>query len=124
MPPVKKVVTVSNSISSVVEYTLRIPKVTADLSESIVSCSVVEFFNSHRIQWRTSAHLTVIDPVTEVSTSGSEFAAFVVIILPVIVVIVFLVRKYRQRCVLNQNGGKCSQYMDSQFLMGVYIHDR
>ncbi|XP_064382658.1 uncharacterized protein LOC135331440 isoform X3 [Halichondria panicea] len=104
MPPVKKVVTVSNSISSVVEYTLRIPKVTADLSGSIVSCSVVEFLNNDRLQWRTSAHLTVIDPVTEVSTSGSKFAAFVVIILPVIVVVVFLVQKCRQRRVLNQNG--------------------
>ncbi|XP_064382661.1 uncharacterized protein LOC135331441 isoform X2 [Halichondria panicea] len=118
MPPVKKAVIKINSISSVVEYTLRIPKVNADLSGSIVSCSVVTFF-TNRLQWRTSAYLTVIesanitvtessqvtvtDSVTEVSTSGSEFAAFVVIILPVIVVIVFLVRKYRQRRVLNQN---------------------
>ena len=64
MPPVKKAVIKSNSISFVVEYTLRIPKVTADLSGSIVSCSVVEFVIPHRLQWRTSAHLTVIDPVT------------------------------------------------------------
>ncbi len=123
MPPVKKAVIESNSISTVVEYTLRIPKVTADLSGSIVSCSVVEYYN-HRLQWRTSAHLTVIDSViTEVSTSGSKFAPIVVVlvILPVsIVFIVYLVRKCRQGRV-HQNGRKCSQYIDSQFLMRICL---
>ena len=105
MPPVKKVVTVSNSISSVVEYTLRIPKVTVDLSGSIVSCSVVKFSKPHHLQWRTSAYLTVIDPV--ILTAELPTSAIVVVMLPVIVVMVYLIRKCRQR--INQNKRKCSQ---------------
>ncbi len=105
MPPVKKAVIESNSISSVVEYTLRIPKVTADLSGSIVSCSVVEFLNNDRLQWRTSAHLTVIDAV--ILTAELSTSAIVVVILPVIIVMVYLIRKCRQR--INQNRCKCSQ---------------
>ena len=127
MPPVKKAVIESNSISAVVEYTLRIPKVTADLSGSIVSCSVIDSFNN-RLMWRTSAHLTVTKSahltvtksahltvtdsvMTELSASGSKFASILVVlvILPVSIVIVYLVRKYRQRRVLNENGRKCSE---------------
>ncbi len=93
----------SNSVSQIVEFKVRIPQVTANLTGSTVSCLLV-LKSSKSLQCKRKAHLTVIkrvnsgitQPAANVTTSVSETAgnsssAYLAVSLAVTVVVVLSV---------------------------------
>ena len=106
---------VSNSLSSIVVYTVRIPRTSTSLNGTTVACSLRNVY----LQWRRVARLTVYPSLP---VKNNHTSTIVAVVVPVVILLLILlvavclvvgisavVRRKRVSSPISQDKSKCFQ---------------